>query len=395
MDRSIRFVAAVFVAGACACCPVAVARDGRSPRTASGPIDPDATAQTRALYLNLRELAKSKLLFGHQDSTAYGVGWSVDDGRSDVRSATGSYPAVYGWDVGHLGEQRNIDRVDFGRLRRLIKAAHERGGINTISWHMRNPVTGRGYLDHGARANGVPHVMPGGSHHEHLKRKLDAFADFLGDLQGADGSPVPIIFRPWHENNQLKFWWAARGDGRDYIKLWRFTVEYLRDSKGVHNLLYAYTPLAWRSSKSTFTKPTSGYPGDTYVDIIGIDNYSGRGASIVASARMVVEAAEPRGKIPALAEVGPGNGLSPDRPSGFYTRHLLEPLKRDRVASRIAYALVWRNGSKGHFWVPFRGHPDEADFREFHRDPFTVFEDHLPDVYSLPRAVGAAGRSVP
>jgi len=55
---------------------------------------------------------------------------------------------------------------------------------------------------------------------------------------------IPIIFRPWHENNQRRFWWAVRGDGRDFIKLWRFTVEYLRDTSGVHNLLYAYTPLA-------------------------------------------------------------------------------------------------------------------------------------------------------
>jgi len=39
---------------------------------------------------------------------------------------TGAFPAVYGWDVGRLGEARNLDRVDFGRMKQLIKDAHDR-----------------------------------------------------------------------------------------------------------------------------------------------------------------------------------------------------------------------------------------------------------------------------
>ena len=351
----------------------------------SGIIDPEATQETKALFYNLRELSKSRLLFGHQDSTAYGVGWFAEDGRSDVKSVTGSYPAVYGWDIGHLGSKKNLDGVEFSRLKRLIREAYGRGGINTISWHMRNPVTGRGYLDRRGQANAVPNVIPGGSHHEELKRRLDVFVEFLGELKDKKGRAIPIIFRPWHENNQRRFWWAVRGDGRDFIKLWRFTVEYLRDTRGVHNLLYAYTPLARGSEKSSFTAPESGYPGDVYVDIIGIDNYSGQGQSVAASARLVVEVAEPRGKIAALTEVGPGGGLGSSHPTHFFTKHLLEPLKGDGVAGRIAYALVWRNSRKGHFWVPFAGHPDEADFRKFRQDSFTVFEDDHADVYMMPQ----------
>lgn len=57
------------------------------------------------------------------------------------------------------------------------------------------------------------------------------FVEYLGELKDKEGRPIPIIFRPWHENNQRRFWWAVRGDGQDFIKLWRFTVEYLRDAK--------------------------------------------------------------------------------------------------------------------------------------------------------------------
>jgi mannan endo-1,4-beta-mannosidase len=143
--------------------------------TTKGITDPKATEETQALFYNLRQLAKSKLLFGHQASTAYGVGWSAEDGRSDVKSVTGSYPAVYGWDIGHLGGNKNLDGVEFNHLKNLIRQAYERGGINTISWHMRNPVTGRGYLDRSGKANAVPNIIPEGSQHKYLKRYRSLF----------------------------------------------------------------------------------------------------------------------------------------------------------------------------------------------------------------------------
>ena len=115
----------------------------------SAPIDENATPETRALFHRLRQIAQTKMLFGHQDSTAYGVGWSADEepeDTSDVKKVTGSFPAVYGWDIGRLGlgGEQNLDRINFNLLKQLIRNAHERGGINTISWHMSNPVTGRG-----------------------------------------------------------------------------------------------------------------------------------------------------------------------------------------------------------------------------------------------------------
>ncbi|MFC1716606.1 glycosyl hydrolase [Candidatus Poribacteria bacterium] len=352
-----------------------------------GPIDENATAETKALFFWLRQIAQTKMLFGHQDSTAYGVGWSGDEERSDVKEVTGSFPAVYGWDVGHIGGEESLDRVSFSRLKQLIRGAHERGGINTISWHMRNPVTGGKYLDRTGKSNGVPHVIPGGLHHQWLKNKLDLFVEFLSELKDKNGKAIPIIFRPWHENNQLRFWWAARDGGEDYITLWRFTVEYLRDEKGVRSLLYEYSPLSGPFLRSrnpaSFTSSESGYPGDDYIDVIGIDNYSGKGESILASARLVVEIAESRGKIAALAEVGAGSGLSQGRASFFYTKHLLEPVKNDPIGRKIAYALVWRNGSRRHFWVPFKGHPDEEDFIAFRNDPFTIFEDDLPNLPAM------------
>src|SRR5210317_1975455 len=99
-----------------------------------GIVDPDATPETKALFHNLQEFSEQQVMFGHQHTTCYGIGWEGgDSNRSDVKTLTGTHAAVYGWDMGHTG----TDHMD-----QLIIDAFERGGINTISWHMGNLATG-------------------------------------------------------------------------------------------------------------------------------------------------------------------------------------------------------------------------------------------------------------
>ena len=339
-------------------------------------VDPEATKETRALFINLRKLAKDKLLFGHQHTTDYGIGWKDADNRSDVLSVTGSYPAVYGWDM-------NV--MDNPRLPKLIREAYARGGINTISWHMRNPITGGRYSD---ITRAVEHILPGGRKHEEFKAKLDDFVTFLGKLKDQNGRPIPIIFRPWHEHTHGAFWWCIRScTPEEYIELWQFTVKYLRDVRSVHNLLYAYSPhKGGIKDKNSYL--TNRFPGYEYMDVLGIDCYYKEDPKdLLEVSRIIVELAEEESKIPALTEVGVGRGLSEIGMADWYTKAFLEPVKTDSVARRVAYALVWRNANKRHFWVPYPGHRSVPDFKKFHADPFTVFEEDLPDVYSLPMDV--------
>ena len=52
----------------------------------------------------------------------------------------------------------------------------------------------------------------------------------------------------------------------NFKELFRYIVNYLRDIKGIHNLLYAYSP------GGTFNKDTTdymaSYPGDDWVDVL-------------------------------------------------------------------------------------------------------------------------------
>lgn len=348
-------------------------------RPPSRPVDPDATEETRNLYRNLKGLAGRGIFFGHQDSTAYGVGWQAEQGRSDIRDVCGSYPAVYGWDIGHVGEENNVDGVPFERIAALIREAYARGGINTISAHMRNPVTGKSFED---TTPAVPAILPGGEKHAEFKATLDRVAEFMAGLRDDRGRAIPVIFRPWHEHTHDRFWWGTGACSREeFMALWRFTVEYLRDAKGVHHLLYAYSPddVCLRGEKNEYL---DRYPGDAYVDVFGFDDYdsvweAGRGAELARRLAAIVGMAERRGKIPALTETGK-DGVGID---AWLTEVLFEPIEQDPAARRIAYVLVWRNARKDHHFAPYPGHSSAPDLVRLRQDPFVLFEDDLPDMY--------------
>lgn len=80
-----------------------------------------------------------------------------------------------------------------------------------------------------------------------------------------------MIFRPYHEFDGDWFWWGRSHCTIDEFKtLWRFTVAYLRDSLEVHNFIYAFSPDNKFNTESEFLER---YPGDEWVDMVGMDNY--------------------------------------------------------------------------------------------------------------------------
>lgn len=342
-----------------------------------GPCDTLATAETKALYRNLKELAKTKVLFGHQDDLAYGVHWWDEPGRSDVKETSGSYPAVYGWEIGNIAGEQNLDSVSFSKMKGWIREGYERGGIITISWHEHNPATGGTAWDTSGRA--VSQVLPGGTHHEEWKQKLDLVASFFSDLKGPDDELIPVVFRPYHEHTGSWFWW---GEGsctpEEYKELWQFTENYLRDDKNVHNLLYAYSTDFIESEDEYLER----YPGNEYIDILGFDDY--RTVRDQESAdqtnkelHTVVGLAEKFNKIPAWTETGLESIPDPE----WWTGTLLNRIKADTVTCKIAWVLVWRNARTNHHYAPFQGHQSAADFKKFREDSCILFEDDLPDLY--------------
>ena len=341
------------------------------------PADRQATAETIRLYNNMKKLLQKGYMFGHQDDLAYGVNWKYIAGNSDIKEVTGDYPAVYGWELGHLelDSTKNLDGVPFDKMKQYIRDGYERGGVITISWHFTNALTGKSAWD--AVPGTVSAILPGGAKHDLYTSWLDRLASFLQDLKARNGKFIPVIFRPFHELNGSWFWWGKNLCTPDELKqLYRFTESYLRDKKQVHHLLYAFNTDRFSSKEEYLER----FPGDEWVDIIGFDIYQ-RGKEsekfiqeMDRSLTTLEGIAKEKNKIPALTEFGYNE--VPD--SMWWTGVLLKGIGYHK----IAYALGWRNAGKSasgkyEYYVPFKGQLSATDFQEFYKSPRTLFQQDV------------------
>lgn len=342
------------------------------------PVDSLLTNETSALLINLNKLKGKAILFGQQDATLTGVDWKFANNKSDVKELTGTHPALYGWEIAGAGNEDNIDSIPFQLVRQQIIEAFDRGGVNTVTWHLNNPVTGGTAWD---VTPALSKILPDSILSDFYKSELQKIAGFFLSLKNTKGDYVPVIFRPFHENNGNWFWWGkGHCTPSEYIDLWRFTVSYLRDSLDVHNLIYAYSTDMFESEQQYLEH----YPGNEWVDILGCENYwdfqSGSSVSNgIAQLRMLVNMATARKKIAALTECG-FNGIPV---KNWWTQFLLKSIREDSLASKISYLMVWRNVNQKHYYTPFAGHKSAPDFISFEQDTFTIFEKDLKGIYSV------------
>lgn len=361
---------------------------------AQKPVDRKATRTTKHLLTNLKLISEKGFMFGHQDDQAYGVGWREVEGRSDVLETAGSFPAVHGWDVGkRLSSAENIDNVRFTNMLRWIKLTYERGGINTLSWHLDNLATDSNAWD---KTPSVKDILPGGSKHTQFKEQLDLLAEMLNACKAGE-EEIPLIFRPWHEHNGDWFWWGKGNcTEEEYIQLFRYTVDYLNNEKGIHHLLYAFSPDRSRLGldSNAVGNYLYGYPGDDYVDIIGLDNYGDVGRAggpdstdvqrerFISSLKLITAIAREKEKVAALTETGLEGVTNPE----WFTEIILNPVKAEDDDIDLAWVLVWRNANETHHYAPYTGHPSEPDFKKFAEDPYTFFESDLQNPYKKNKA---------
>ncbi|WP_278021574.1 glycoside hydrolase family 26 protein [Flavobacterium ginsengisoli] len=348
-------------------------------------IDKNATKETKNLYQNLKIISKNHILFGHQHALEYGHGWSNEPNRSDVKSVTGSHPAVVGIDFSDFSG-RSKEQIEKTKevLRKNVIDTYERGGITTVSWHFNNPASDGGfYWKDGISTASMSLIKPGGSNNEQYKEILKTIADFAHSVKAKDGKLSPMIFRPFHEFDGDWFWWGKSHTSReDFIAVWQFTISYLRDTLGVHNFIYAFSPDNRFNSESEYLER---YPGDEFVDILGMDDYAdfGRDGKYDLEAglkklKIFSDLAVKRKKVVAFTETG----LESIPNENWWTEVLLKTLKSENL--QLAYVLVWRNDttSPTHYYAPFPEQISETDFIKFYNDPFTLFEKDLKDIYS-------------
>jgi len=344
-----------------------------------GPANPAATRETVHLFRNLKKLAGKGFMFGHQDDLAYGVNWRYEAGNSDIKTVTGDYPAVYGWDLGgiEMGQENNLDGIPFKKMKQFIRDGYARGAVITLSWHARSPSGAeKGAWDttHGTVAS----ILPGGANHALYKTWLDKIAVFIAALKGSKGESIPVLFRPFHEHSGNWFWWCRNAcTDFEYKTLWRFTVYYLQNEKKLNNLLWVYNT---SDNVKTSGEFLARYPGDDMVDMLSFDAYQSDDPqkndwfvkNVGSLLKMIGELAKEKGKLTALAETGYEAIPYPE----WWTDVLLKAIGDNQ----ISYVLVWRNhgyaewNKKMHYYAPYKGQVSAADFQKFYDLPVTFFE---------------------
>lgn len=335
---------------------------------------PAPREELRALLQSVQ--ADGKTMFGHHDDPVYGHTWCADSGRSDVLEVIGDYPSVMSWDLGgiELADSVNLDGVPFSRMRAEVAAQDARGGVNVFSWHLRNAVNGADSWDV-SDSTVVSRLVNDSTANAAFRAQLALMADFFNSLTDAEGNKIGVVFRPWHEHTGGWFFWGKpHCSVDDYKGLWAITREVL-DSKGVDNVLYAYSPDRVGSADEYLER----YPGDELVDILGIDIYHFNGAeglddykaTATRGLGIVRDLAKEHGKIAAFTETG-SEGLPI---AGWWTETLL-PLLKD---SGMAYVVVWRNAhdKDTHFYAPYPGHPSVDSFKAFANDTTILFSKDI------------------
>ncbi|MBM7692048.1 mannan endo-1,4-beta-mannosidase [Peribacillus deserti] len=365
-------------------------------------VDAKATNKTKSLFAYLNDVRGKHVLFGHQHTTDEGL-TLTGSGKpeSDVKNSVGDFPALFGWDTLSLeGKEKpgvpNDAEKSRENLAASMKEAHDMGGILALSTHFPNFVTGGSFND--TAGSVVEHILPGGDKNDEFNAFLDNIALFAKNLKDDKGDLIPVLFRPFHEQNGGWFWWGAKTTTTSqYVEIYRYTVEYLRDRKGVHNFLYVYSPNGtFGGSEDSYL---TTYPGDEYVDILGMDQYDNQSnpgseqflKNLVSDLGMISKLADRKGKIATFSEFGyspQGMKTTGNGDLQWFTR-MMNAIKADPDARRISYMQTWANFAlNGNLFVPYNDAPNGLgdhellpDFINYYKDPYTSFLDEVEGVY--------------
>jgi len=270
----------------------------RNPIQISGDVsfaDSNLVDQAKFLHTRLQNLTQKGIMIGQQDPYTGRLGQfdfetpieerlavNLD---SDFASLTNDLPAVMGIDFEFLDfndlattSESELRNLNF--LKQSIKKAYQKGVIITLSWHIINPITKGNSFD--LTGQPVAKMLEGGANRADFINLLERISVFFNDLKDDNGNPIPVLFRPWHEMNGDFFYW---GEGlrtaQEFKQLYQDTVTILTNNFNVHNLLYVYSP-NWVSSRSEYLR---NYPGDDYVDVLGVDVYDFRNGNFLNSAK--------------------------------------------------------------------------------------------------------------
>ncbi|MEZ0538075.1 glycosyl hydrolase [Fibrella arboris] len=241
--------------------PTTAVQPTKPPKTL---VDGQATASTKGLFSYMVDQYGSKVISAQQDDVDY------------ILEKTGKEPAIGSFDLIDYSPTRVQNGAKPIRTSEAIIDWAKKGdgrGIISLMWHWNAPTDlinlapdklwWRGfYTDATTFDLAAVLADKNGAKYKLLLSDVDAIAVQLKKFQTAD---VPVLWRPLHEAPGGWFWWGAKGAG-PFKELWTLMYDRLTNYHNLHNLIWVYT--------ATDTFSADWYPGDQYVDVVGLDIYA-------------------------------------------------------------------------------------------------------------------------
>ena len=317
---------------------------------APAPADPSLNPRGRAILAWFQELQAAPRL---RLVSGQFAGWSGTASIGElgrIEQASGRWPVMIGLD--YCGWNAGEALIDVSQPNRLAREYWQAGGLVNLSWHAPNPANpkGGGLRDKGVDLREL--LTPGHPTHVRWMKMLDEVAAGLAELQAAG---VVVIWRPLHEMNGAWFWWGAK-EPADFIAVWRHMFDYFTRTKGLHNLIWAYSPNHGQKPADRY------YPGDAYTDLVGLDAYTDHinPQKIVGFDRYAGI-----GKPVGLTEFGPHGASNP--PGDYDFRRLLDGIEKN--FPQLRHFLCWNDK-----WNP----ASNRFTKEFYNDPRVITRDQVP-----------------
>jgi beta-mannanase len=235
------------------------------------PVTPGATQQTKNVLCYLYSQYGNHVLSGQQEAN-----WN--DNPTDISSYAGQglkVPAVLGSDFAYHSSA-GCTGVNISTTHAI--AHWNAGGLVMYRYHAGVPTgtltcaqdcyTGTNCSMSAPPSGFFTNVITAGTaENTSWKAKLDYVAIQIKAMGAAGLPPLLALFHETQSNGW--FWWDKTTNATEFINLYKYTFNYLTQTKGLTNIVwimpYSGSPTA------------SFYPGKAYVDIGGGDTYGTNG----------------------------------------------------------------------------------------------------------------------
>lgn len=241
--------------------PTTAPLPAKTPKTLT---DAQATSATRSLFAYMTDLYGTKMLSGQQELRELDY----------IQAQTGKEAAIGSFDLMDYSPSRVArgTKPEGSSESYIAWAKKDDGrGIVSLSWHWNAPTDlidlapdklwWSGFYTRATTFDLAAALADKNSErYQLLIRDIDVIAVELKKFQAAG---LPVLWRPLHEAPGGWFWWGAKGP-EAFKELWRIMHERMTNHHQLHNLIWSYTG----------TDDIRWYPGDAYVDLVGLDIYS-------------------------------------------------------------------------------------------------------------------------